>query len=81
MMRLHVIGPDLFCPDCGRWLVRVHEDGTFDLTGHSSVTLHAEVELSTLEQTDDGKFVVETTALEAECNALLCRGRRWLKVV
>lgn len=34
-VRLRFIGPDRFCPDCGRWLVRTH-DGDFTLAAKAT---------------------------------------------
>lgn len=34
-----VIGTDLYCPDCGRRLVHVHGDGTYDLAFNSTARL------------------------------------------
>jgi hypothetical protein len=72
--RIHVVGPDLFCPDCGRWLVRIHEDGTHDLAGNSSVSLALNV--SEPEWRDDG---LVSYVDRASCLKRLCRLRRWLK--
>jgi len=30
-------GANRYCPDCGRWLVRIHDDGSFDLAAEASM--------------------------------------------
>lgn len=34
-----VIGTDLYCPDCGRLLVHVHEEGGYTLAENAAVTM------------------------------------------
>lgn len=70
-VRLLAVGPDRFCPDCGRWLVRVKPGGTFDLAAKASV--HWETEWDGESESADG------FATQATCNRRLCRLRRWLR--
>ena len=58
--QLRATGPDRYCPDCGRWLVKVKEGGTFDLAGEAQISQHAVIEPGT-----DGP--VEALITEAVC--------------
>jgi hypothetical protein len=72
-------GPNRFCPDCGRWLVRVTEHGC-DLAGNASMMLKGEIEIQ------EGTMPQETEMLVMEATCLLChpdekpkrRFLRWL---
>lgn len=75
--KLHMTGPDFYCPDCGRVLVSVHENGTFDLAGKSSCSTHLKVDFDRPELTEDGDLVAYIT--EATCLYRRCRLRRWLR--
>lgn len=63
---LVVVGPDRFCEVCGRLLVHVHEDGTFDLAGAADVQLAVE-------------YGGDALVAEATCHLRRCRLRRWLR--
>lgn len=62
---LVVVGPDRFCEECGRLLVHVNEDGTFDLAPGASVALAVEG--------------ADAIAADATCHRRRCRLRRWLR--
>lgn len=59
------------CPICKRFLLRVHEDGRFDLAGKASVQM-----LIPLSGARDKSVPLPSTA---KCCLLLCRLRRWWK--
>ena len=60
-------GPDRFCPDCGRLLVKIHENGTFDLMGNAGMM--ARGELNTEEESFQEALSrgVEAVVMEATC--------------
>lgn len=55
VIELRLAGPDRYCPDCHRWLVRVHDDGTFDLAANAGLSAQTK-------DLDDPALVVD-----AEC--------------
>lgn len=57
-------GPDRFCPDCGRWLVKVHENGRFDLAAQSAINQEARFAFDPHEGPPEE---VEAFILEAIC--------------
>ena len=62
-------GPNVFCPDCGRWLVQIHDDGSWDCAPGTSISVATEAfdEIeSDDEQIVDG-FIQEATCLEDSC--------------
>lgn len=60
--QLRATGPDRYCPDCGRWLVKVKEDGTFDLAGESEIQQQATVHLDEIEGEIDA-LIIEAVCL------------------
>lgn len=60
-------GPDYFCPTCGRWLVRMHADGSAAVAGKAA--FDARLELDELE----GRALV----VDARCLRLRCRFAAW----
>lgn len=66
------ISPDRYCPYCKRRLVKMNEDGTFDLAGGASVRLATSV--NPHELPEDG--VVEGWFEEVACLARICQMRR-----
>jgi len=65
---MRIVGPDRFCPDCHRWLVRVHKDGTFDLAAQASVEL---IGRGTADLSVDTEHEVDLFTIEATC--LTCK--------
>lgn len=63
---LFVVGPDRFCEFCGRWLTVVHDNGTFDLAGQTSVTFSVVT----------GHENPEAVATEATCMLPRCKRQR-----
>lgn len=47
-------GPDRTCPDCGRWLVKVKEDGRFDLAAQASIFQYVAFDLADPPDQTDG---------------------------
>ena len=76
-IRLHFTGPDRSCDTCGRWLVRIHEDGTYDHAGRSGIEVSGGYGADS-EWTEDGSLVVYIT--DAICLRRACRLRRWLRL-
>jgi hypothetical protein len=68
---LRFTGPDLFCPDCRRCLVHIH-DGRFDLAGKAEVTW-------LVMEPDWEESEAEAYPDTARCNRVLCRFRRWAR--
>ena len=60
--QLRATGPDRYCPDCGRWLVKVKDDGTFDLAGESEIQQQAVVRFNE-ELTEVDALVIEAVCL------------------
>lgn len=60
-------GPDRYCPECGRLLVKIHQDGTFDLSGQAGVQATGELVIENGVPTTSG---LEALVIEATC--LLC---------
>lgn len=73
-VNLDIEGPEFFCPDCGRWLARAHDNGTFDLATQASVMLVAEIPV---EMPEEDWTDAPTLMAEARCLRLSCRLRRW----
>jgi hypothetical protein len=75
-IKMRITGPDRYCPDCGRFLVRVKEDGRFDLAAKSSVEIvwdgRNPAELFSMTE-----HVAYSSVLDAHCLRLRCRLRRW----
>jgi len=75
-IKMRITGPDRFCPDCGRWLVRVKEDGRFDLAEKSSIEIAWDGQ-SAEEFFSMAGHVASSSVLDAHCLLLRCRLRRW----
>ena len=65
--RMRFRGPDRFCPSCGRWLVKVKEDGTFDIAAMAGLTAEGEMTLEVGQKPPD---TMEALVVEATC--LIC---------
>lgn len=64
---LHFSGPDRYCPECGRLLVKVHESGSFDLSAQAGIQASAEMEFKNGVPTAS---MIDALVIEAVC--LLC---------
>lgn len=71
-VRMLATGPDLFCPDCHRWLVRIHDDGLWDLASKAGVQWQVEI-FDPFAPPDE----VEAIPHEAVCLRPRCRFKRW----
>jgi hypothetical protein len=65
-VQLRITGPDRFCPDCGRWLVRVKEGGKFDLAALAGLQTESVV----LDADEPLPEFVEALVISATC--LIC---------
>lgn len=61
------------CPTCGRWLVRIHRDGSFDLNAKASFVLRVIVRTSPPPITP---LPLSPSPGSAVCKRLGCRVRR-----
>lgn len=64
-----VIGTDFYCPECKRRLVKMNEDGTFDLADKATV-------LGTGESDEIGTPPTEIVLVDAICLRTYCRAKR-----
>jgi hypothetical protein len=71
-LRFH--GTDLFCPDCGRWLVHLNGDGTFNLAARATAKAYGGVSPEDVEV-----GYAEHTIIEAVCLRRSCRVKRRIK--
>jgi hypothetical protein len=70
-----MIGADLYCPDCGRSLVKINSDGTADISDRTLLegTLSANIdEFGELQPPD------ECIITDARCLRRRCRLRQWI---
>lgn len=65
-IRFSAVGPDRFCPDCGRWLVRVKEGGSFDLAAEASIDQQATMTYDEMGQLEEPREV-EAIIVAAHC--------------
>lgn len=75
-LQIPFIGTELFCPDCRRLLVRVHDNGQLEVAGMAEAIGSAEGKID-----DEGNvyppdaFVVT----DATCKLRRCRTKRWIR--
>jgi hypothetical protein len=63
-------GPDRYCPYCKRRLIKIHNDGTFDLASNAAVDGSRVVTWSA-----DDEVESEETTFEARCLRKRCQFR------
>lgn len=62
-IRFIATGPDYYCPDCGRWLARVKDDGLLDLAAEAGITQVTEMPFPM----DDPPEEIEALVTSAIC--------------
>lgn len=63
-------GPDRYCPYCKRLLVKVYDDGTYDLSGDAAIE-----GTQTVTWSKDNEPESEEVSFEAQCLRKRCRLR------
>lgn len=69
------------CPTCGRWLVRVYDDGTFDLNAKATADVRLLIQRPVPDVNERAAMLVADVAemkiLSAVCNLWRCKTRRF----
>jgi hypothetical protein len=68
-VQFKLVGPDRYCPHCKRLLVKIHDDGTFDLSGHAALESKQTMTI----RPDEEEPEVESSSLEATCLYMKCQ--------